>query len=411
MMKATHLLPALCLLLALAPSSVAGDEFYLTGEGYLEGELVNRDRGQNDPYIVSVDSGQVVLPAAQVRGVRLLTDEQREYLQLAADLPDTVEDHWRMAQWCQEHRLAAEMQYHREQVIRLEPEHADARAALGYERVHGEWLLPAERQARRGLVRHGGEWMVPQAAAMDQREHERVVARGAWNNQVSDWRRDLNREHTDRRFQAALDGFRTVDDPYAAPALASILEDESEPRDVKLLVVASLGRTHCGTAVSALINAAIKDADAEVRFACLDELERYGRATAVGAFLKALRSSDNREINRGAHGLSRLDDPENPRSVDELIDALVTSHKVQVPRQGGGGGAQLGGVFSPNGGGGLSVGGSPQVVERDVQNTEVLAALITLTGGPSALQYDKDRWRSWYVDQQTPHGLDLRRGE
>lgn len=85
-----------------------------------------------------------------------------------------------------------------------------------------------------------------------------------------------------------------------------------------------------------------------------------------------------------------------------MIEALVTKHKQQV-----GGGAGISPVFTPDAGG-LSMGGSPKVVNRDLENPSVLAALTAIHPGVN-FGYDKAKWKAWFADSNTPKNVQLRR--
>ena len=63
--------------------------------------------------------------------------------------------------------------------------------------------------------------------------------------------------------------------------------------------------------------------------------------------------------------------------------------------------------FSKTGGGGLSMGSSAKIIKRDLNNQQVLDALVALTG--SNFGFDKSAWRNWYSSQQKPGAIDARR--
>ena len=54
------------------------------------------------------------------------------------------------------------------------------------------------------------------------------------------------------------------------------------------------------------------------------------------------------------------------------------------------------------------MGGGPKVLQQDLQNEQVLAALSTIHGGTS-FGYDKAAWKRWWAESQTPRIVDLRR--
>jgi hypothetical protein len=60
-------------------------------------------------------------------------------------------------------------------VLRVDPDHPGARAALGYVLDGGRWITLADRNRAQGLVELDGEWMTPQERA--RRLEERRLAR------------------------------------------------------------------------------------------------------------------------------------------------------------------------------------------------------------------------------------------
>ena len=89
----------------------------------------------------------------------------------------------------------------------------------------------------------------------------------------------------------------------------------------------------------------------------------------------------------------------------EQIEALITEHKVLT---GGGGG--LTPTFNDQGGGGLSAGGGPKIEEKEFSNHPVLNALTTIHRGVN-YGFNKKAWKNWYVQQNVPQAVNLRRSE
>ena len=67
-----------------------------------------------------------------------------------------------MAEWCREAGLNDEREKHLEELLLLDAEHKGARAALGYTKVDGRWVLPEEHMRSLGYVRFEGGWRLPQ---------------------------------------------------------------------------------------------------------------------------------------------------------------------------------------------------------------------------------------------------------
>ena len=140
-----------------------------------------------------------------------------------------------------------------------------------------------------------------------------------------------------------------------------------------------------------------------MRDACLSALEKYDSAVAVDIFIPHLTDKNNTVVNRAGLGIGRLKDA---RATVPLIEALTTEHKLVIPGRGG----NIGASFDKNGGGGLSTGGGPKVIRRVMQNRAVLNALSSIHSGVN-YQFDRERWRQWYENTNTPKQLSLRRTE
>ena len=119
-------------------------------------------------------------------------------------------------------------------------------------------------------------------------------------------------------------------------------------------------------------------------------------------------------INLAAQALGRLDDES---AVGPLIDVLITTHEIVVRPLGRSSDANStsfrnsggGGVGSGNGGGPFpesgtefSTGDQSRVFRRTVPNSDVLTALVTLTGGGN-FSFDQRAWRYWKAaEEQRP---------
>lgn len=380
----------------------SGDTFLFEGGGRLEGTLLNPDESPRKEFVVRTERGVLLrLPADKVAEHRPASPELVEYEQLLAAMAHSVEDHLRVANFCYQAGLREEREFHLQQVIALDSDHAEARAGLGYSTVNGKWVLADEFQRSRGKIRHEGEWKLPQEIALGEAVEARQATERDWKQQAARWRRALR----GRRAAEAVAELNAVAAPQAAAALEEWLDDE-EHAEVRLVLVRVLGRLRSGVASDALTEAAVNDDVEEIRDAAVMELVRdpFRRQRAVQGFIAALKEKDNRLVQRAAKGLARLADPV---AIPALIDALITTHKITLPGRGGNIGATFG-----RGGSGLNAGGGgPRVVERRVENTEVLIALQATVGEGVNFHFDQARWRQWFADRHTPAEIDFRRDD
>src|SRR5690606_22816253 len=113
-------------------------------------------------YVVRVADGALVKIAAdQVGRVVETTTAEQNYAKLLPRMPDSADGHAKMAQWCHEQGLTTQKDFHWQHVLRHDPDHAEARRALGYSRIRGEWMRPDEFKARQGYQRYKGQWRLP----------------------------------------------------------------------------------------------------------------------------------------------------------------------------------------------------------------------------------------------------------
>jgi len=369
----------------------------LVGGGRVAGKLLNPQESPRRSFVVEVAEGvKVALDAARVRKVLRPRAEEAEYERIRPTYPDTAEGQWELAQWCRERRLITQRQTHLRRVIELAPDHADARRALGYSQVDGQWATREEVMTKRGYVRYKGQWKLPQEVELLEEKRNLQESQQEWFIKLKRWRGWLDSD----RSRQAQENIRAIDDTAATKALMMGLRDESDPR-VRKLLIAALAKIDTPESARALAIASIVDPVEEVRLTCLDHLEKKKRPEVAAYFVGKLRDKDNIVVNLAAIGLGRMKDPS---SIGPLINALVTSHKFKIVTPGGDG---MSASFG-SGGTGLSMGNKPKYIRRQIPNQAVLDALVAITG--CNFNFDKQAWKYWYAAQKKPSpSLDARR--
>jgi hypothetical protein len=180
------------------------------------------------------------------------------------------------------------------------------------------------------------------------------------------------------------------------------LDYEKEPRQLKLLYVDMLGRLPSAVSIDSLVKHAMDDPDGKVREACLDEVTRVGSQRATESFVRHLKDPERVMVHRAAIGLARL---KAKSATLPLIESLVTEHKVLT----GSGSGGLSPTFSDQGGG-LSAGGGPKIEEKEFSNEPVLHALTSIHRGVN-FGFNKTAWKNWYIQNNVPQAVNLRRSE
>jgi hypothetical protein len=138
------------------------DVLELTNGGRVEGRLVQA-AGDDTSYVVEiVGGGRVTVPRAQVTRVDSTSAAEAEYAELARTAANTVESHWKLAEWCRERKLRELAQRHLTRILELDPNHEEARAILGFRKKDGEWMTRDEVMAARGMVMYEGRYVTQQ---------------------------------------------------------------------------------------------------------------------------------------------------------------------------------------------------------------------------------------------------------
>jgi len=399
--SATHSIVLLALLVALGRPAV-GEVFVLRTGGRVVGDLLNPDERLRQKYVIRAPNGtQLTLNRSQVKEVLHVRPDQRQYEKTRATFPDTVEGQWALAQWCLTRRLPEQRKTHLNRIIELEPDHEDARRALGYGKIDGRWATQEQVMIRRGFKRYGNRWLTSQEIELLEKKRNAEVAEKDWALKLNRWRKWLETERE-------LDGRRNIldmRDPPAAKALIRGLVNDSVDQ-VRILYIEALANIGTPAAVEALAVCSLDDPVEEVRLTCLDYLHKETLPDVVDYYVGKLRSKDNRLVNRAALGLGYMKDPS---AVGPLIDALVTTHKYKIVTRNPGSMSTTFGT-GPNGAAGpsgLSMGGGPKIVEQRHTNQSVLDALATITG--QNFSFDQQAWRYWYASQKKRSTLDARR--
>lgn len=384
----------------------SAETFVLTSGARLEGKLLNPKQEPREQFQVELASGgKVALSKAQVLRVIAKSETETNYETFLAKMPDTLEAHWTMAEWCQKHNLPAQREFHLLTVVERDPQHEKARLALGYNNIDGKWVKPDVHAKHQGYVKFQGAWRTPQDVAIAEARQQALDIERKWRNDVKTWRGWVNRPSKSAEGLANLRGIR---DLSASPAIAALLDDDQEPPQLKLEYVEILGRMSPKNphARGTLVNHALYSELPEVREKCLDHLVNCDRSAVSKMFAIALDDKNNKVVNRAAVGLARMEDRS---AIGPLIEHLSTKHKFIVKTGGGNLGASFGGGAGAGGLGGLSAGGSSsQQLEKKLDNEQVRAALVVLSEGQN-FGYDQDAWKKWYSESQVPRDFDLRR--
>ena len=387
-----NVLAVMCLTATFANA----DTFELTSGGRIEGAWMNASSAPVQRYVIETSAGiRVTLDARDVKKiVRSASISDGEFHKRAAEFPDTAEGQWRLAQWCAKMDLKRQRQAALQRIVALEPNHAEARKALGHHWLEGRWVSPQQHHRDRGMVRRQGRWQYQQEVELAAKKKEEET-------RAKKWRKTM------RRLRSQIDSVKRVEahakiisvrDPLAIPALLELLEDENVPR-LRRDYIETIGQMRSEAVVRALSRVVMESPLDDAFDEAIRILKKRTTPDLVETFVKHLASNDNMKVNRAAVVLAELQDPS---AASPLIDALVTKHwrphsNGSSPRR-----TQVEQVqrFTFGGDGVTEFGfrqGSPEdeVIWETRRNEEVLRALCALVGD-QGFGFRKDSWRVWH---------------
>jgi hypothetical protein len=189
------------------------------------------------------------------------------YERMRARASATVSGQLALANWCAENEYPLQERAHLTRVLLLAPEHAEARARLGYLRGSEGW------------VHAGAIWQGFQNAA---RVSESI---DQWRSELADIRSGLSRRSESAR-QFAMDRLMAIRDTSASPAIEVLLASES--RAMAHLAVKALGNMTQHEVSLALARIAVFSPWADVHQAASEELRQRPREGYVPALLSEM---------------------------------------------------------------------------------------------------------------------------
>jgi len=371
-------------------SSLQGDELLLTQGGRIEGQWFNREEQPLSQYQMRTASGVLItIGAAQVERAERRLPAEDEYTRRAPLAADTPAAQWELAEWCRRNHLIRERKVHLARVVALDPDHAQARQALGFRFLNGQWTTRDDFFRREGYELFRGKWRTPQEIEILQTQSRLEQAEKEWLVKLRRWRSDLDSD----RAKTAQASLMAIQDPVAVRPLADCMARE-RVRRVKMLYADVLANIQTPEAVGVLVERSLADADEEVFHHCLDRLCQHKPPRVGDRYIDALKDASNVRVNRAAVALARLQDQ---AAVSPLIDALITTHAQVLPGRPGMGPDATTATFSDSGSFSKR-GEGPQVLIVHMQNQHVLDALNKLTG--VSFGFDLKAWRYWYAQEQ-----------
>jgi len=156
----------LLVLVVLVPAPGFADQVYLKGGAVFTGRIVEQTETS-----VSVDIGEGVVGAPMSRVERIVKGRSAldEYDERAGRLKPEDVDGWRsLGAFASQQGLAKQSREAYENALAYAPDDTEARLALGFVKVDGQWLTEEESYRAQGYIKYDGEWMTPAEAQLSQ---------------------------------------------------------------------------------------------------------------------------------------------------------------------------------------------------------------------------------------------------
>lgn len=398
-----------------------GDVVRLKSGGEVRGKIVKTGAAKPSDQLTleSLTGATIIVPREEVGLIIQRPLVVEEYESRLRQLPDTLEAHWQMAEWCKSKSLVEQRKTHLQRVIDFDSDHEPAHLALGHVWKDGGWVDYDEYMAARGYVKHKGRYITQQELELVEKTAAELKREQEWYPKVRLWAGWLTGRDADRA-QQGLTAIRAIQDDDASPAVDRFL-GEHAAREVRMLGIEVLTKSGGLKAAKALVKLVLRDNNPEVRFAALQGIPESQFEAVQPLFIKELRNENNAVVCRAGQALSRVGDE---RAVPNLIESLVTTHRYQVRVPGNGAPTY---TFAADGSGMMQSGGLPPDIEAglrtgqypngvvvvntptpgsqlqqrnvlvrvDHQNAEVLATLQKLSG--ENYGYDERLWRLWWA--------------
>ncbi len=408
-----------CLALAASASPALADRIVLRGGGQIRGK-VTPDPKTPDRVSILTERGKTPLSFQKAQVIEVVAEPGPldAYVSKRDATPATAEAQFELGQWCDARKLPDLARLHYETALSLDKTYAPAHRQLGHVFYSKRWLTADELNEAQGLVRHKGKWITRDEKAQIARASARSAEQSIWVKRIRFLREAIVSSPEDRRREAEGQ-LLEIRDPVAIDPLIRVLGDDAGR--LRILLAHILGAIPGPEATAALVARLLDEWEDDVRQATMDELTRRKESDVTRLLVRTLQSDRLESVNRAAWGLANM---RALSSVPSLVGALlsVRYQTALVPSTGlsvgpspapasatdplatpygstsgasapgyGPSSASLG--VSAGGGLNASRGPFPRSVRVVYRNTEVLGALVKLTG--QDFGWDVDAWKTW----------------
>lgn len=398
--------------LLFGDTAFANDIVYLKSGRILHGKVTEGKAKKGGDYILlETESGAVYkLDAGDIVDTILKREKaDGDYEARLRRIGDTATEHIELAKWCEKQsrkRFKEQIRWHYQNVIRLDPDHRNARKKLGYMLLDdGNWVAEAEFKSRQGYSPdRTRDWVAGLSQQVAIRDKDNEDKLGDKKKQFNRWIKNANRGN----YSAA--GLTAICDPSTIPMIYGSAIKATENGNIELARVhlEAISTVKNQMAIRVIAQFAMMANNQSLREHAVSLLSQkeINHDLAVLTLTEGLKSHSRWIVHNSAFAIAEVastDEYSRDHAILPLADALITEHTEKIA------GALAAGRMNPsfgNGGSGLQMGGGPQTREVPFRNQPTLDAMRRLF--EVDFEFNEVAWREWYIDNYTLSDMNIR---
>jgi hypothetical protein len=394
-------------------SAEATDKVFLKSGRVLEGKVDEGNAKKGGAFILlktesgavyKLDKGDVVKTVIKSQPADI------EYQKRLSHVRDIAKDHIELAKWCEDQergstRFAEQIRWHYENVIRLDPQHSNARTKLGHLKLDdGTYVVAADYKARHGYVKDRRKWISELGMRVIANIEKNDSESGSKKKTFNLWIKQASRGNVQPE---ALKQFcdPTTVAMVGQSAIAFANENNIEMCRLHLEAISTVNSRE---AIKYLAHFAVESSSQDLREHAISLLAQpqVDKRTAIDLLAIGLLYPNRWNVHMAAFAIGEIcsnDDGSREFAAIPLIESLNTLHTVRIA------GALEPGRMNTSfgaGGTGLNMGGGPQTKKVPLTNQPSLDALRRLF--EVNFQFNEQLWQEWYVANYTLSDLQVR---
>lgn len=212
--------------LAWTANRARADRIVLRGGGQIKGKLTP-DPTRPDRVTLLTERGKTPLSFQKAQIVRVDPEPGPldDYLTRRDAAAPTAEAQYELGAWCEQHRLPDLALVHYETAVGYDKSFAPAHRKLGHSLYRDQWLTADERREAQGLVRYKGKWITAEDKEQHAKNTAAADEHATWVKKIK-LLREAIAYGTEARRQEAESQLMETRDPGAVVPLVRVLGDD-----------------------------------------------------------------------------------------------------------------------------------------------------------------------------------------